>query len=414
MQVGEKNDKLKLPIFGSSILNFASWREQSQSFEALAGVGYSNYTLSGAGEPEQFSGNTISPVLVRVLGIPPLAGRAFTDEEEKPGAPAVAMIGEGLWKRRFGADPELIGRTLVLNGTPTTVVGIAPGGLKLISGGDIYTPLTINPAKEIRLSHTIQTYGRLKKNVSQEKAQAEMDTVSASMGRQYPEIRDWGVHLVSMFDTFIGSELKTRILLLFWTVILVMLIACANIANLLLARSAARQNEIAIRTAIGATRAQLVRQLLLESVMLSLVGGTVGFAGVVWSVHIINATLTQNVLPVPKVELDANVLCFALALTILTGLVFSIAPAWRTVRADINSVLKQGARGSSGRISHRLRNSLAAVELAIATVLLVGAGLFIRSLLNLEGVRVGFVPQGLSTFQLAPPVTKYPLDGKAQ
>jgi len=229
VQVGEKNDKLKLPIFGSSILNFASWREQSQSFEALAGVGYSNYTLSGAGEPEQVSGNTISPVLVRVLGIPPLAGRAFTDEEEKPGAPAVAMIGEGLWKRRFGADPELIGRTLVLNGTPTTVVGIAPGGLKLISGGDIYTPLTINPAKEIRLSHTIQTYGRLKKNVSREKAQAEMDTVSASMGRQYPEIRDWGVHLVSMFDTFIGSELKTRILLLFWTVILVMLIACANI-----------------------------------------------------------------------------------------------------------------------------------------------------------------------------------------
>ena len=392
----------------------ASWREQSQSFEALAGVGYSNYTLSGAGEPEQFSGNTISPALVRVLGIPPLAGRAFTDEEEKPGAPAVAMIEEGLWKRRFGADPGLIGRTLVLNGTPTTVVGIAPGGLKRISGGDIYTPLTINPAKEIRLSHTIQTYGRLKKNVSQEKAQAEMDTVSASMGRQYPEVRDWGVHLVSMFDTFIGVELKTRILLLFWTVILVMLIACANIANLLLARSAGRQNEIAIRTAIGATRAQLVRQLLLESVMLSLVGGTVGFAGVVWSVHIINATLTQNILPVPKVELDANVLCFALALTILTGLVFGIVPAWRTVRADINSVLKQGGRGSSGRISHRLRNSLAAVELALATVLLVGAGLFIRSLLNLEGVRVGFAPQGLLTFQLAPPVTKYPLDGKAQ
>src|SRR5271169_499102 len=414
VQVAEKNDKLKLPIFGSSVLNFVSWREQSQSFEDLAGVGVSNYTLNGSGEPEQFSGNTISPAMVRVLGIPPLAGRAFADEEEKPGAPAVAMIGEGLWKRRFGGDPGLIGRTVLLNGTPTTVVGIAPRGLKLISGGDIYTPLIINPAKEIRLSHTIQTFGRLKKGISQEQAQAEMDTVSRNMGKQYPEIRDWGIHLVTVFDTFIGPELKTRLLLLFWAVLLVMLVACANIANLLLARSAARQNEMAIRVAMGASRGQLVRQQLLESFMLSLVGGIVGFAGAAWVVHIINQTLTQGVLPIPRVELDATVLWFALGLTMLTGLVFGIIPAWRTAGADINSVLKQGGRGSSGRTSHRLRNSLAAVELALATVLLIGAGLFLRSLMNLEGVRVGFDPQGLLTFQLAPPTTKYPLDGKAQ
>jgi putative ABC transport system permease protein len=414
VQVAEKNDKLKLPIFGSSVLNFVSWREQSQSFEELAGVGFSNYTLIGSGEPEQFSGNTISPAMVRVLGIPPLAGRAFADEEEKPGAPAVAMIGEGLWKRRFGGDPGLIGRTILLNGTPTTVVGIAPSGLKLISGGDIYTPLIINPATEIRLSHTIQTFGRLKKGISPQQAQAEMETVSRNMGKQYPEIRDWGIHLVTVFDTFIGPELKTRLLLLFWAVLLVMLVACANIANLLLARSAARQNEMAIRSAIGASRAQLVRQLLLESLMLSLLGGVVGFAGAAWVVHIINQTLTQGVLPIPRVELDATVLWFALGLTMLTGLVFGIIPAWRTAGADINSVLKQGGRGSSGRISHRLRNSLAALELALATVLLIGAGLFLRSLTNLEGVRLGFDAQGLLTFQLAPPTTKYPLDGKAQ
>lgn len=414
VQVAEKNDKLKLPIFGSSVLNFVSWREQSHSFEALAGVGFSNYTLSGSGEPEQFLGNTISPALLRVLGTPPLAGRAFADEEEKPGASAVAMIGEALWRSRFGGDPGLIGKTIDLNGTPTTVVGIAPRGLKLISGGDIYTPLIVDRAKEIRLSHTIQTYGRLKKGISLEKAQAEMDTVSRSMGQQYPEIRDWGIHLVSTFDTFVGAELKTRLLVLFWSVMLVMLIACANIANLLLARSAARQNEMAIRTAIGASRAQLVRQLLLESVMLSLVGGIVGFGGAAWMVHVINGTLTQGVLPVSSVELDWSVLGYALGLTILTGLVFGIVPAWRTARADVNSVLKQGGRGSSGRVSHRLRNSLAAVELALATVLLIGAGLFLRSLINLESVRVGFDPRGLLTFQLGPPVTKYPLDGKAQ
>jgi putative ABC transport system permease protein len=195
---------------------------------------------------------------------------------------------------------------------------------------------------------------------------------------------------------------------------LVMLIACANIANLLLARSAARQNEMAIRTAIGASRAQLVRQMLLESVLLSIGGGAVGFGIAAWVIHVINSTLTQGVLPVERVALDWRVLGFALGLTILTGLVFGIVPAWRTARADINSVLKQGGRGSSGRVSHRLRNGLAAVELALATVLLIGAGLFLRSLVNLEGVRVGFDPRGMLTFQLAPPVTKYPLDGKAQ
>jgi putative ABC transport system permease protein len=414
MQVAEKNDRLKLPIFGASVLNFVSWREQSKSFEELAGVGFSNYTLSGSGEAEQFSGNTISPALVRVLGIPPLAGRGFTDEEEKPGGASVAMIGEGLWKRRFGADPGLIGRTITLNGAPTTVVGIAPPGMKLISGGDIYTPLIVNPAKEIRLSHTIQAFGRLKKGVTQEQAQAEMDTVSASMGRQYPEIKDWGVRLVSMFDSFVGPELKTRLLLLFWAVILVQLVVCANIANLLLARSAARQNEMAIRTAIGASRMLLVRQMLLESVMLSLAGGIAGFAGAFGVMRFINRALPPGVLPVPRVELDANVLWFSLGMTILTGLIFGIVPAWRTASSDINAVLKQGGRGSSGRVSHRLRNTLAGVELALATVLLIGAGLFLRSLMNLEGVRLGFAPRGLLTFQLAPPVSKYPLDGKAQ
>ena len=414
VQVAEKNDKLKLPVFGSSVLNFVSWREQSHSFDALAGVGYTSYTLTGPGEPEQFSGNTISPALIRVLGIPPLAGRGFNDDEEKPGGSAVAMIGEGLWKRRFGADLGIVGRTIALNGAPTTVVGIAPRGLNLISGGDIYTPLIVDPSKEIRLSHTIQTFGRLKKGVSLQQAQAEMDTVSRSMGQQYPEIRDWGIHLISMFDTVIGPELKTRVLLLFWAVLLVLLVACANIANLLLARSAARQNEMGIRTAIGASRGQLVRQLLLESLLLSIVGGIFGLAGTALVIHVINKTVTQGVLPIPRVTLDANVLWFALGLTILTGLVFGIVPAWRTAKADINSVLKQGGRGSSGRVSHRLRNSLAAIELALATVLLIGAGLFLRSLMNLERVRVGFDPQGLLTFQLAPPSAKYPLDGKAQ
>jgi putative ABC transport system permease protein len=412
VQVAEKNDKLNLPTFGSSVLNFLDWREQSKSFDELAAVGFNNYTLTGTGEPEQFSGNRISPALTRVLGIPPIAGRAFSDDEEQPGAPSVAMIGEGLWKRRFGADQGLIGRTIILNDTPTTVVGIAPAALNLISGGDVYTPLTIDRSKEIRLNHVIFTVGRLKHGVSIERAQAEMAGISARMGRQYPQIRDWGIHLVSLFDTFVSRELKDGLLVLLWAVVFVLLIACANIANLLLARAATRQNEMAVRTVIGASRSRLVRQLLVESVMLSLLGGIGGLGGALWAVHAINRFLPPNTLPIPTVEMDARVFWFALGLTVITGLTFGIIPAWRTAKVDLNAVLKQGGRGLTRRMSAGLRSGLAAAEVALATVLLIGAGLFIRSLSNLERVRLGFDAQALMTFQLDPPITKYPVNSK--
>ena len=415
VQVAEKNDKLNLPTFSSSVLNFLDWREQAHSFEDLAAVGFANYTLTGSGEPEQFSGYRITSAVTGVLGIAPVAGRAFTEEEEQPGAAPVAMIGEGLWKRRFGGDPGLIGRTILLNGTPTTVVGIAPAAfnLNLTAGSDVYTPLTIDRSKEIRLSHLIFTVGRLKKGISIEQAQAEMNGISSRMGQQYPQIRYWGIHLVSMFDTFVSADLKTGLVVLMWAVVFVLMIACANIANLLLARAAARQSEMAMRTAMGASRARLMRQLLVESVMLSLFGGAAGICLAFWAVRVINHSLPPNTLPVSAVEIDPTVLCFALGLTTITGVLFGIVPAWRTIKVDLNTVLKQGGRGSKGRMSARLRNGLAAVEIALATVLLIGAGLFIRSLANLERVRLGFEPQGLMTFQLAPPPTQYPVNGKA-
>ena len=413
IQVAEKNDKLNLPSFGSSVLNFLSWREQTQSFEALAAIATNNYTLTGTGEPEQLSGNRISPALTRVLGIAPIVGRDFTDEEEKPSAAPVAMVGEGLWKRRFGADPTLIGRTIILNDSPTTVVGVAPAALNLISGGDVYTPLTIDRAKEIRLNHVIFTVGRLKPGISMAQAQAEMNNISLRLGQQYPEIRDWGIRLITIFDSFVSPELKTGLLVLLWAVGFVLLIACANIANLLLARAATRQNEMAVRTAIGASRGRLVRQLLVESVVLSFLGGVAGVLGAVWAVHTINRALPPNTLPVPTVEIDSTVFLFALGATIATGLLFGIAPAWRSAKADLNTFLKSGGRGSAARMSARLRDVLAAAELALATVLLIGAGLFVQSLANLQRVRLGFNPHGVISFQIAPPTAKYPLNSKA-
>ena len=414
LQVFEKNEKINIPNIGASALNFKEWREQEQSFEALGGLSFSSYTLAGNGEPEQLAGNLVSASLIRALGIQPVAGRAFTDDEEKLGAPAVAMLGEGLWRRRFGGDLSIVGRTVLLNNVATTVVGIAPASLNLISGGDVYTPLIIDPSKEYRLSHQLLVFGKLKPGVTMQQAQAEMNSISARIDQQYPEMHDWKIGVLSLFDTFVSPQLKTGLEVLLWAVGFVLLIACANIANLLLARAAARRSEMAVRTAIGASRARLLRQLLVESVLLSVFGGMIGVIAASWAVRAINLSLPPNTLPVPAIEMDAAVLWFGLGLTVLTGLIFGIAPAWRAAKVDLSGTLKQGGRGASGRMSARLRNTLAAAELALATILLIGAGLFIRTLSNLSAVHLGFAPQGLITFQLAPPPDKYPATGKAQ
>ncbi len=412
MQVAEKNDKLNLPTFGASVLNFLSWREQTRTFEQLGAVGYSTFTVSGNGEPEQLTGNPISPALTRVLGIRLIAGREFRADEEKPGGAAVAIIGEGLWKRRFAADPGLVGRAITLDGGPTTIIGIAPASLKLIGGGDLYTPLIIDPSKELRLNHVITVYGRLRPGVSPQQAQAEMDTISARVGKQYPEVRFWGIHLLSLFDTFVAPDLKTGLLVLLVAVVFVLLIACANIANLLLARASIRQKEMAVRTALGATRSRLIRQLLVESFALSILGGVAGLLGAVAAVRVLVRSLPAGTLPVPDVAIDSNVLWFSFALTMTTGLLFGVAPAWRIATVKANDALKEGGRGSTGGVRSWLRDSLAAGEVALAAILLIGSGLLIQSLANLQRVRLGFDSSGLMTFQLAPPVPQYPLADK--
>jgi putative ABC transport system permease protein len=409
--VAEKNDKLKLPYWPTSALNYLSWREQQRSFEQLGAIRGANYNLTGRGEPEQFSGNAITPSLFTLLGVRPVLGRGFREGEDQPGSPPVAMIGEGLWKRRFGGEPSLLGQNVTLNGVGYTVVGIAPAAPGLLSNGDIWTPLTIDPGKELRLNHQIVAVGRLNPGVTLEQAQAEMDAVAERVGQQYPEVKDWGIHLQTFYDWLVPRQLRTALLVLLGAVVLVLLIASANVANLLLSRAASRQKEIAVRIALGASGGRLVRQLVTESLVLSVAGGAAGLAAAKWAVRLMNTSLPPNLLPVPDIPVDSMVLLFTLGVTAATGLLFGMAPAWQVARTNLNSLLKEGGRSSVAGARPLLRKGLVAGELALATMLLIGAGLLLESLLRLEKVRVGFRPEGLLTFQLSPPQTKYPVAG---
>jgi putative ABC transport system permease protein len=410
--VNEKNDRLHLEDFGSSVLNYLSWKEQAQSFESLGAIGSGNYNLTGRGDPENFAGATISPSLFSLLGIQPVAGRSFREDEDRPGAAPVAMISEALWTRRFGADASLIGHHLTLNGAVYTVVGIAPESLPVLTQGDIWTPLVIDPGREKRLNHVITTVARLKRGITLRQAQVEMDTVARRVAQQYPEVRDWGIHLQTFFRLFVSDQLQAALLVLLVAVAFVLLIACANVSNLLLSRAAARQTEIAVRTAMGAGRGRLIRQLLTESMLLSLCGGAAGLLAALWTIRLMNRGLPPDLLPIPQIPVDRGVLLFAIALTMGAGLIFGLAPAWRTSRTDLIGILKQGGRSGTAGGRTSAHNLLVGAELALATMLLIGAGLLMQTLMRLQKVTLGFHPEGVLTFQVSPPPARYPGVGK--
>jgi putative ABC transport system permease protein len=407
MQVAEKNDALHLPSFAASALNYLSWREATRSFDQLGAIQFGTFTLSGNGEPENYTGNAITPSLMPVLGLQPVIGRSFTDADDRVGAAPVAMISESLWRRRFGADRSLVGQAVTFNGVSYMLVGIAPRAITTMTNGDVFVPLVIDPPKEIRLNHVLVVVGRLKPGVTYRAAQAEMDTIAARVGQQYPEVRDWGINLITFTDTFVSSQLRRALLVLLGAVGFVLLIVSANVANLLLARSLDRQKEMAVRAALGAGRGRLLRQLLVESVVMSALGGGLGLIAAAWAVRWLESTLPPGVLPVPDVGIDRVVLAFASAVTLATGVVFGLAPAWHAAKTDVNTALKDAGRSATSGARPMFRRGLAAAELALATVLLIGATLLVRSLLELQRVPLGFSPDGVITLQVSLPPTRY-------
>ena len=399
------------------------YRENAKSFSGVAALTGWNVNLTGEGEPERLQGMAVTPNVFQTLGARPAAGRAFTDDEGKPGNNKVVVFSEGFWRRRFGGLP-VVGKSITLNGEPYAVVGVMPADFTFGRefGGqtpDLWSPIAFTPQQLDPTSGLTNEYlgvvARLKSGVDFAQAQAELDGMAADLRRQYMPgagADNWGL-LLTRYDEFVVGKIRKPLMILLGAVLFVLLIACANVANLLLARSAVRQKEIAVRTALGASRWRVVRQLLTESVLLSLAGGGVGLLLAMWGVDLL-LRLSDNKIPrAVEVGLDRNVLLFTLGVSVVTGIVFGLAPAFQSSHVNLHDTLKEGGRSGRGGVRRGVRDALVVVEMTLAVILLVGAGLLIRSFMRLQQVSPGFEPRGVLSMQVSLPNSKYK-DGPAR
>jgi putative ABC transport system permease protein len=405
------NTRMKIDQDIHSFPNFRDYKEQNQSFERLAVYSPRSANLTGDGEPVRVVGVAATSELLPMLGVQPHLGRTFTAEEDQQGAGGVVLLGYGLWRGRFGADPEILGKSVALNGTPRTVIGVMPAGFNFpTKETEYWIPLAApQELAEARSAFWLYMAGRLKPGVSVERAQADMSAIAGRLAAQFPEaLEGYGANVVGLHDQMVG-KIRPALLVLTGAVAFVLLIACANVANLLLVSAAAREREIAIRTALGAGRWRLVRQLLTESVVLFLAGGMAGVLVAYWGLGVLLALSPPDLPRLDDVKIDARVLAFTLCVSFVTGVLAGLVPALQSSVRELSDSLKEGGRGATfGRVSGRLRDLLVVSEVALALVLLVGAGLMIASFVELKRVDLGFDPDRLLTMQLQLPGAKYP------
>ncbi|HKS10240.1 MAG TPA: ABC transporter permease [Pyrinomonadaceae bacterium] len=401
---GVKRNEVSLP-------NYLDWRAQSQSFEQLALYRWWSANLTGIDPPERIQGFQVTANFLDTLGVKPAMGRNFTEEENQPGKDAVAIITHNLWQRRFGGDPNILGKTVMFSGTARTIVGVMPEKFAYPSNAEVYAPTAMTPeAKGSRQFHSYYVIGRLKPGVSIQGAQADIDNIAARLEQQYPETNTGA--RASVFPIVADTVRKYEMGL--WmgmaAVGFVLLIACANVANLMLARASGRQKEIALRAALGASRWRIIRQLLTESSIVALLGGALGILVAVWGIDALRAANPGDAAKFApgwnQLGINTTVLVFTVALSLLSGLLFGLAPALQVSKPNLNDALKENSRQSSGR-SHRLRSSLVVFEFALSLVLLVGAGLFFRSFVTLFKTDPGFNPDNVVTMNLILSATKY-------
>ena len=390
--------------------NFADWKAQSESFAELAIYDRDTFALTGKGEPERVEGMMGTANLLGVLGVRPALGRGFLPGEDKPGAEKVAIISHGLYERRFAASPEVVGRKIELNGAAYTVVGIMPRGFTfLYTPAEIWTTLDIDPAALERDHHGYLALGRLKAGISRDQAQTELDLIARRLQKQYPDTNTgWSVAVNTAWEEVFDRDTHTALITIQLAVFFVLLIGCANVANLLLARAASRERELSIRRALGAGRARLIRQILTESVLMSLCGGIAGSLVAVWGVEVLKAIAPKTVPRMDEVRVDATALLFTLGLSVACGILFGLAPALQRRRPDLMAALRESGRGASGHARHRLLKTLVVSEVTLALILLAAAGLMIRSVQTMFSADPGFKTENLVTASIALPESRYP------
>jgi putative ABC transport system permease protein len=394
-----------------TVANYLDWQSQTQSFEQLALYRWWSANLTGIDPPERIQGFLVTANFLDVTGMKPIMGRTFSSEENQPGKDQVAVITHSLWQRRFGGDPNILDKTITVNSIVRRIIGVMPERFNFPKGAEIYAPLQMTPElMKSRGNHGYYVIGRLKQGASITGAQAEIDNVSARLEQQYPETnKGWGATVFPIVADTVRTY-DTALWVMMAAVGFVLLIACANVANLMLARASGRQKEIAVRTALGASRWRIVRQLLTESVIVALVGGALGVLIGFWGVDALRAANPADAAKYApgwyQLGINPTVLLFTLGLSLVSGIVFGLAPALQMSKPNLNDSLKEGTRGTTGT-SHLLRSSLVVFEVALSLVLLVGAGLLIRSFLSLLKTDPGFNPDHVLTMNLVLPGAKY-------
>jgi putative ABC transport system permease protein len=402
------NPKLGVSEDWHSYPNYVDFKEQNQVYEDMAAFNTRSFNLTGAGDPVRILGVWNSASLFSVLGVEPALGQVFTEAEEEPGKDLVVVLSDGLWKSRFGRDPGIVGQQISMNGVNRTVLGIMPASFTFPEKNtDVWIPIPVTPQrKQARSAISYKAVGRLKPSVTIGQAREDMGAIAKRLDDQFSQ-SGYGINLVLLRDQE-TKGVKAALLVLLGAVGFVLLIACANVANLLLARAAIREKEIAIRLALGAGRRRVIRQLLTESMVLGFAGGAAGLLLAIWGLAALIALSPADVPHLDQTRMDIRVLAFTLAVSLLTGLLFGLVPALQASKPDLNDALKEGGRGAGGGVrAIRVRNLLVVSEIALSLVLLVGAGLLIRSFVRLQQFELGFNPEHLLTMRVQLPGSKY-------
>jgi len=406
--INETAHKRGIPSMSISFPNFLDWRGQNHVFEDISAYGLSSsFSLTGAGEPERVRGSSVSQGTFELLRVTPILGRTFTTEEDRPRTDGVVILGHDLWQRRFAGNAQVVGQNLILNNRPRTVIGVMPPGFKFPENHELWVPLGLDTTMYPRTDHGLSSIARLKDGVSLAQAQSEMDVIARRIEEQNPVTNEGlGVLVTSLHEVLTGDYRKALLILL-GVVGFVLLVASVNVANLMLARTSARQKEFAVRSALGASRWRIIRQTLTESLLISLLGAGLGLLLAIWGIKLVLALIPIKLPFWMNFNLDLRVLAFTTGVSLLTALSFGTVPAILGTRVDLNQSLKEGGRSALASVRHRTRGFLVIAEVALALMVLVGAGLMMQSFLRLRNVGAGFSEKDVLTFSVILPQAKY-------